>query len=77
MLAMAALYIVCTLFVFFWPVLAVKLLGAAMHMVNVEKFAGDVQLTWGNFFLGFVPLLFYTYIGAWIFSWLHNRAMKH
>lgn len=70
---MSALYIICAIFVAIWPTFALQLFGWLVHLVNVEKFAGDVNLTLGGFVLGLVQVVIYTYIGAWIFAWLHNR----
>ena len=73
---MGILYAVCATFVALWPDLSLKLLGWTAHLVNVEKFAGDVTITFSGFLAGLVQIVIYTYFGAWIFAWLYNRFSK-
>ncbi|HLC88812.1 MAG TPA: DUF5676 family membrane protein, partial [Candidatus Nanoarchaeia archaeon] len=42
---MGIVYVVCAAFVVFFPNLALQLFGWLVHLVNVDKFAGDVQVT--------------------------------
>ena len=69
-------YVVCAVFVWLSPNFALKLFGWLVHLVNVDKFAGDVVITATGFIVGLVQILVYSYVGAWIFAWLHNRFMK-
>lgn len=73
---MGIVYVVCAAFVAFWPDFSLKLFGWLVHLVNVEKFAGDVVVTAVGFTWGLVQIIVYTYVGAWIFARLHNRFMK-
>lgn len=73
---MGIVYIICAVFVAIAPNFAIKLFGWLVHLVNVVKFAGDVKITVGGFLAGLVQILVYTFIGAWLFAWLHNRFMK-
>ncbi len=73
---MGLLYVVCAAFVALWPEFSLRLFGWLIHLVNVDKFAGDVQITVGGFIAGLVQAWVYTYIGAYIFGWLHNRSVK-
>lgn len=70
---MGGLYVVCAIFVALWPALALQLFGWLVHLVNVEKFAGDVGITFGGFIWGLIQAVVYTYIGAWLVVWLHNK----
>lgn len=70
---MGMIYILCAVFVALWPDFALQLLGWLVHLVNVEKFALDVAITFGGFLAGLVQAVLYTYIGAWILAWLHNK----
>ncbi len=70
---MGIIYILCAAFVALWPGLALQLLGWLVHLVNVEKFAGDVAISFGGFIAGLLQAVIYTYIGAWLFAWLHNK----
>ncbi len=70
---MGAIYILCAIFVALWPTFALQLLGWLVHLVNVEKFAGDVAITLGGFVWGLIQAVVYTYIGAWLVAWLHNK----
>ena len=69
-------YVVCAVFVALWPDFALQLFGWLVHLVNVDKFAGDVAITATGLIIGLVQVLVYTYVGAYFFAWLHNRFMK-
>lgn len=73
---MGALYIICAAFVALWPNLSLQLFGWLVHLVNLEKFAGDVAVTLSGLFWGLVQAVLYTYIGAWLVAWLHNKFCK-
>lgn len=75
-LTMGAVYVVCAIFVALWPEFAIQLFGWLVHLVAVDKFAGDVQITALGFIFGLLQILIYTYVGALIFAWLHNKFMK-
>jgi len=70
---MGAFYIICALFVTLWPGFALQLFGWLVHLINVEKFAGNVVMTFGGFIVGLTQAVVYTYIGAWLVVWLHNK----
>ena len=44
-LTMGVIYAVCAVFVALWPDFAMQLFGWLVHLVNVDKFSGDVQIT--------------------------------
>ena len=69
---MAGVYILCTIFVALWPDWALKLFGTLVHLVNLEK-AGDMRLTFAGFLAGLIQASLYTYLGAWLIAWLHNK----
>lgn len=73
---MGIVYVVCAVFVWLWPDFALQLFGWLVHLVNVDKFAGDVAITAGGLVIGLAQVLVYTYVGAYIFAWLHNRFIK-
>jgi len=70
------IYAVCAIFVALWPDFALQLFGWLVHLVNVDKFAGDVAMTFGGFIAGLVQVVVYAYLGGWLFAWLHNRSLK-
>lgn len=70
---MGAIYVVCAIFVALWPDFAMQLFGWLVHLVNVDKFAGDVVITFGSFLAGLIQAVVYAFIGAWLIAWLHNR----
>lgn len=74
-LTMGIVYVVCAAFTAVAPDLALKFLGWMLHIVNVEKFAGEVQMTFGSVILGLLPILFYTYLATWLFAWLYNKFL--
>lgn len=73
---MGGLYILCAAFVALWPAFSLQLFGWLVHLVNVDKFAGDVGMTLGGFTLGLIQAVVYTYIGAWLVAWLHNKFCR-
>ena len=75
-LVVGGLYILCTVFVALFPSLAMKLTAAMFHMVEGSKSFGSFQVTFGNFLLGLVPLMFYTYVGAWLFAWIFEKSVE-
>lgn len=72
----AILYIVCVLVVWAAPAFAMQLLGAMMHIVNVDKYAGDVKITLGGVIVGLIELIIYTYVATLIFATLYNKSVK-
>lgn len=75
-LTMTAAYAVCAVFVALWPEAAIKFLGSMLHIVNVAKFTGDMEMTLGSAVLGWIPLVLYSYFTALVFAWLYNRSVK-
>ena len=73
---LGVIYVVCAIFVALWPNFALQLFGWLVHLVNVDKFAGDVGMTFGGFIWGFVQVILYAYIGAWLIAWLHNKFCR-
>lgn len=72
---MGIIYLLCTVFVAVAPDLALKLFGTLVHLVNLDK-AADVRLTFGGFLAGLIQAVLYTYIGAWLLAFLHNKFCK-
>lgn len=73
---MGIVYVACAAFVSVLPDFSLKLLGWLVHLVNVDKFAGDVHVTLGGFIIGLVQAVAYTYFFALVFGWLYNRSIK-
>lgn len=71
-ITMAILYAICAIFVALVPEIAVKFAGWMMHLTNIDKFAG-VGMTLGGVLFGFLPILFYSFVGAYLFAWLYNK----
>lgn len=67
-LGMSIVYLVCAAFVYLWPEFSLQLFGWLVHLVNVDKFAGDVRVTFGGFAAGLVQAMLYSYLGAWLFA---------
>ena len=74
--AMGIIYVICAAFVALWPDFSLRLFGWLIHLVNVDKFAGDVGITFGGFGAGLIQTVIYTYLVAWLFAWLHNKFVK-
>ena len=74
-LTLSLIYVVCAIFVVLWPYFSLQLFGWLMHLVNVDKFAGDMQITAVGFIIGLVQMFVYTYVVALVFGWMHNKFM--
>ncbi|OGY63746.1 MAG: hypothetical protein A3I24_02065 [Candidatus Harrisonbacteria bacterium RIFCSPLOWO2_02_FULL_41_13b] len=72
----AVAYGVCAFVVVLWPEAALRLLGWVAHLVNVEKFAGDVTISFGSFLIGLFQILVYAYAAAFVFAWLYNKFIQ-
>jgi len=70
-------YIICGTFVTLWPDFSLQLFGWMIHLVNVDKFAGDVGVTLGGFIIGLAQIAVYGYATAYLFAWLHNKFSVH
>lgn len=69
---MGVWYIVCATLVALAPNLAMRLFSYMVHLVNLE--AGVVG--WPEAVYGFIEVIVFTYVTAYVFAWLHNRFMK-
>ena len=76
-LTMGFVYVLCAIFVALWPGFALQLFGWLVHLVNIDKFAGDVQMTAAGLIFGLLQAVIYTYLGALAFAWLHNKFLKN
>lgn len=70
------LYVVCTIFVAVAPEAAMAIAAGLMHIPGLGDTLGAVEVTLGGFFLGLIPLLVYSYIGAYLVASLYNRAIR-
>lgn len=75
-ITMGITYVICAVFTALFPEVALKFLGWMLHLVNVEKFAGGVKITFGSFLLGLLPILFYTYFASYLFALLYNKFLQ-
>lgn len=72
----ALLYAVCVIFVAIAPDLAIKILGGLIHAVNVSQFIGEASVTLSGIFLGIIPVLIYSYFGAFVFASIYNKFIR-
>jgi len=75
-LTVGILYVVCTLFVALAPEAALTILNGAMHMPDISSALGGTDVSIGGFLLGLIPMLVYSYIGAWLLATLYNRFSR-
>lgn len=74
-MAVFLLYVVCTFFVAIAPEAAMTILAGGMHIPDIGNSLGDIEITVGGFFLGLVPILIYSYVGAYLIAVLYNRSV--
>ncbi|MDO8564467.1 MAG: DUF5676 family membrane protein [bacterium] len=70
------LYIVCTLFVAIAPELSMKIFAGGMHLPAAQTALGEVDVTFGGFLLGLIPLVVYAYAGVYLLAKLYNASVK-
>ena len=70
------MYVLCAALVALAPGVALKLLGWVTHIVNIDKFAGDVEITAAGFIIGLVQILVYSYLVARLFSFVYHWLTK-
>ncbi len=70
------LYVVCTLFVAVAPEFSMTILAGAMHIPGIGDSLGEVEVTFGGFLLGLIPMILYSYVGAYLIAVLYNRSIK-
>lgn len=70
------MYVICAVFTALWPDAALKLLGWVAHIVNVDKFAGGVEVTLGGVAVGLLEIVVYSYASAYLFASLYNRFLS-
>lgn len=75
-LAVGILYVVCTIFVAGAPDVAMSIATGMMHIPTLGETLGEVEVTLDGFLLGFIPLLVYSYVGAYLVAVLYNRAVR-
>lgn len=73
---LGVIYIVCAILVLIAPDFALRLLGWLTHIVNVDKFAGDVTITPLGLLIGLLQVALYTFVVAWLFAFLHNKFVQ-
>ena len=75
-LTMGIMYLACVIIVAIVPDFAMQLGGWLAHIVDVEKFAGDVTLTAGGVLIGLVEVVVYAFIASWILATLYNKFSR-
>lgn len=67
------LYAVCVIFVAIAPDVAITILGGLMHITNVSQFVYEVEVSFYGVLFGLIPVLIYSYLGAFIFASVYNK----
>lgn len=67
---MALWYIICASLVAMVPDLAVKLFSWIVHLIDLKP-----GVTFPEVIYGFIEVTLLTYVTAYVFAWLHNRAV--
>lgn len=75
-ITMGIMYSACVVLVAIAPTFALQLVGWLAHIVNIDTFAGDVQLTISGVLLGLIEIIIYTFIAGWILAGLYNKFTK-
>lgn len=63
-------YVICALLVVFVPGVALKLFSWIVHLVNLEA-----RVSYPEVLYGFAEVIILSYITAYVFAWLHNKAI--
>lgn len=70
------LYVVCVIFVAIAPDTAMMILGGLMHITNASQFLYEAEVTFNGVLLGIIPVLIYSYLGAFMFASIYNKFVK-
>ena len=69
-------YAVCAIFVSLWPQAAMALMGWLVHLVNADRYAGDIRITFPGFIFGLVEAMVYAAAVSYLFAWIYDRASR-
>ena len=72
--AMGAVYIVCSVFVFVFPETSLKLMSALTHLDLIGKFGGEMRVTFGGFISGLLQVVIYSYLLGYIIAHVLNKS---
>ena len=64
-------YVICATLVAIVPDLAMKLFSWIAHLINLEA-----KVSFPEVIYGFIEVIIFAYITAYVFAWLHNRFLK-
>lgn len=68
------LYILCAVIIALSPRSSMSFFNYFFHGIDLTKIATS-NVSWGSFFLGLILSLLVSYIGAFIFGLIYNRAV--
>jgi len=68
---MGVWYIICAFLVALFPELTLKLFSWIVHLVNLEAGVSGFP----EAIYGLIEVIVLTYATAYVFAWLHNRAV--
>jgi uncharacterized membrane protein len=66
-------YTIKSALIVLFPRIMFNIHAQAMHLVNVENYMQDVQVTLVGFVVGFIHVVIHTYLIFWVFAYLYNR----
>ncbi|KKS95953.1 hypothetical protein A3B05_03225 [Candidatus Giovannonibacteria bacterium RIFCSPLOWO2_01_FULL_43_160] len=64
-------YVICATLVATVPDLATKLFSWMVHLIDLRA-----EVSFPEVIYGFIEVVIFAYITAYVFAWLHNRFMK-
>ncbi len=66
-------YTIKSALIILFPRIMFNIHAQAMHLVNVENYMQDIQVTPMGFIVGFVHVVVHSYLIVWVFAYLYNR----
>ncbi|MBI2007318.1 MAG: hypothetical protein HYS83_01270 [Candidatus Blackburnbacteria bacterium] len=70
----AAVYIICALFVVVLPDFSKAVAGSWFHGIDLDAIWTGAPR--GNFILGFVSSVVLAWTGGWVFAWVYNKSVR-
>jgi len=70
-------YAIKSALIIVFPQIMFAMHAQVMHLVNVESYMQDVQVTAMGFIVGFASVVIHTYFVLWVFVYLFNRFEKN
>lgn len=71
------IYLVCALFVWLYPLGAIKFFNYWFHGIDISKIANSTPINFSTFLIGLLSAVIFSALAGAIFAGLYNKCFKH